>query len=83
MYMIFMRETYVISPLHLGIAMDNCLSWNCYVEIGRNQFKYPAGRDICQEAGGRLPYPTTNARVNDLIGKFGILWVGLTADSHG
>jgi len=66
-----------------GIATDNCLSGNCYVEIGRNLFKYSAGRDICQEAGGHFPNPTSKARSNDLFGKFGTLWVGLTSDRQG
>ncbi len=62
--------------------MDNCLSWNCFVEIGRNIFSYPAGSDTCQEAGGYFPYPKTIGASSYLTGKFGTLWVGLTTDEN-
>ena len=80
---IFPFYKYVFFNTYIGIATDNCLSSNCYVDIGKNIFTYQAGSYICQDAGGHFPYPKTSSRANDLLLKFGPLWIGLTADTEG
>ena len=68
---------------YVGIATDDCLFSNCFVEVGKGKFTHYAGSDICQEAGGHFPYPKTSIRANNLLGKFGLLWIGLTSDVDG